>query len=117
MSESIFKLVVEKARARIALRANWTQHATARTRNTRACDPLDPAAVRFCSYGAMVRAAYEVCGNRREAVLIAERAARRLTGSPSEIEAVAEMHAINDGPASASRTQILDMYDRALAEA
>lgn len=116
MSESIFKLVVEKARARIALRANWTRFANARTRNDRTCDPLDPAAVRFCAYGALVRAAFEVVGCRQTAVLIAHRTARRLTGAASELEAVADLHVVNDGPPNEARTRLIAMFDAALAE-
>ncbi|MDX2204095.1 MAG: hypothetical protein NW223_15195 [Hyphomicrobiaceae bacterium] len=116
MSESIFKLVVERARTRIALRAQWTRFATARTHNNRICDPLDPAATRFCAYGAMVRAGYELTGCRTTAVLVAQRAARRLTGAATDLEAVADLHVLNDGPPTAARQRLIDLIDAALAD-
>lgn len=114
MSETIFKLVVEKARRRIALRANWTRRAKARTRNDRVCDPLDPAAIRFCAYGALVRSAFDVVGCRDMAVLVAQRAARRITGAATDLEAVADLHAANDGPPNEARDKLIGMFDAAL---
>lgn len=116
MSESIFKLVVEKARDRIALRSSWTRYAIARTHNDRPCDPLDPAAVRFCAYGALVRAAFEVVGSREMAILVARRAARRLTGAVSELEAVADLDALNDGPPNEARARLMQIFAAAIAE-
>lgn len=116
MSESIFKVVVEKARCFVAMRARWTRFACARTHNDRICDPLDPAATRFAAFGALVRCAYDVTGSRTSAHLLARRAARRLTRARTDLEAVAELNAINDLPPQQAREALLALFDAALAE-
>lgn len=116
MSESIFKVVVEKARASVAMRSRWTRFGVARTHNDRICDALDPAAVRFCAYGALIKSAFEVTGSRQTAVLFARRSAQRLTGARTDLEAVAELQAINDGPPQQARQELLALFDAALAD-
>ena len=117
MSESIFKLVVEKARDLVAIRARWTRFALARTRNDRICDPLDPAAIRFCAYGALIRSAFMVTGSRETAMLMARRAARRITGARSELEAVADLNALSDLPPAEARRRLRILFDTALMDA
>jgi hypothetical protein len=117
MSESIFKVVVEKARDLIAIRGRWSRFALARTRNDRICDPLDPAAVRFCAHGALIRAASMVTGSRPAALLMARRTARRITGARSELEAVADLNALSDLPPAEARRRLLALFDAALMDA
>ena len=117
MSESIFKLVVERARDLVAIRARWTRFALARTRNDRICDPLDPAAVRFCAYGALIRAAFLVTGSRETALLMARRTARRMTGARSDLEGVADLNALSDLPPVEARRRLRALFDAALADA
>lgn len=72
--------------------------------------------MRFAAFGALVRSAYEVTGSRQTALLLARRAARRLTGARTELEAVAELNAVNDLPPQQARVALLALFDAALSE-
>jgi hypothetical protein len=43
-------------------------------------------------------------------------AARRLTKASTDLEAVADLHALNDGPPNEARGQLIDLLDAAAAE-
>ena len=66
MSKPIFTHVIERARAYVAVRSTWTRYTLALTRNNRDCEPTDAKAVRFCAFGALVRAGYDLTGNAEQ---------------------------------------------------
>jgi hypothetical protein len=114
MSESLNHRVLLGARALVEMRSTWTRYYLALTRNNQECGPTDPAAVRFCAYGALVRSAYDLTGHAGRASMLAGRAAMSLTGRDTPQEAFEDIYVINDGPAVSSRRAILELFDAAL---
>ena len=115
MAKPLFTQVVERARAYIAVRSQWTRYTLALTRNNKDCEPTDPKAARFCAYGALVRAAFDVTGDVHQARRLAGRTAMRVTGSTCPEEAYEAIYSINDGPPRSSREAALRLFDTALA--
>ena len=64
------KRVLINARARIAEPACWTSCAAARTADRREVEWDDPSATQWCAVGAVCRAAYDLVGERHEALRI-----------------------------------------------
>jgi hypothetical protein len=114
MSKSLVTQVLEGARALVAVRATWTRHHLALTRNNRSCDPTDARAVRFCAYGALVRSAYNLTGDARKASVLAGSAGMSMTGRESPHEEFEDIYTMNDGPAVASRKAILELFEKTL---
>jgi len=115
MAKPIFKQIIERARGYVAVRSSWTRYTLALTRNNRDCEPTDARAARFCAYGALVRAGYELTGNPDQARRLAGQAAMWITGQDSPEEAYEEIYAINDGSPVASRKAVLQLFDEGLA--
>jgi hypothetical protein len=115
MAKPIFRHVIEGARAYVAGRGTWTRYTLAATSRGRECEPTDEKAKKFCAYGALVRAAYDLTGNPVEARRLAGRAAMRITGSSTPHEAFEEIYSVNDGQPDASRKAILQLFDDGLA--
>jgi hypothetical protein len=115
MAKPIHKQVLERARDLVAGRRTWTRFTLALSANNRTCKPTDAHAVRFCAYGALVRAAYELTSDTNRAEELAGRAAVWLTGRPTSDEAYEAIFCINDGPPTSSRKAILRMFDDGLA--
>ena len=64
----ILQQVIERARALRGAALNLDAlHAGAHAATNRDCDPTDAKAVRFCAYGALVRAGYELTGDADQA--------------------------------------------------
>jgi len=78
MSQPLERRIIENARALIATPQTWTQGEFARDGNGERVSWRSPEAVRFCVWGALNRAAYDVTGDRRGAVTLADHAARTL---------------------------------------
>lgn len=116
MSRPIFQQVVEKARETVAIRSRWTRFALARTARSKDCDPIDPRAIRFCAYGALTHAAYQLTNNRVRADQLAGRAAMWVTGRACPLEAFDDISMINDGDPGASRAAILALFDSKLEQ-
>ena len=117
MAKPIFTQIIERARAYVAVRSHWTRYTLALTRNNKDCEPTDAKAARFCAYGALVRAAYDVTGDGHQARRLAGQVAMWITGRGSPEEAYEEIYTINDGPPKSSREAILHMFDESLARA
>lgn len=117
MSRPLVHQVAERARGLIADPRSWTQFAIARTGNHRHCEPTDAKAVRFCAYGAILRAAYDVAGSEAPALRLADQTAMLLMGQDSPFAAFEELIAINDGQRSGARNAVLDLFDKALVKA
>ena len=117
MSKSLVTHVLEGARALVGVRATWTRHHLALTRNNRSCDPTDAKAVRFCAYGALVRAGYDLTGDAEQARRLAGQVALWMTGRQTPDDAYEEIYSLNDGPPVSSRKAILRLFDKSLARA
>ena len=63
MAKPIFTQIIERARAYVAVRSHWTRYTLALTGNNRDCEPTDAKAARFCAYGALVRAGFDLTGD------------------------------------------------------
>ena len=86
MAQPLERHIIERARALIATPASWTQGEFARDAEGAGVSWRSREAVQFCVWGALNRAAYDTTGDRRQAVALADRAARTLrkgTGSLS----------------------------------
>jgi hypothetical protein len=117
MSKPLVHQVAERARGLIADPRSWTQFAIARTGNHRHCEPTDAKAVRFCAYGAILRAAYDVAGSEAPALRLADQTAMLLMGQDSPYAAFEELIAVNDGQRSGARNAVLDLFAKALVKA
>ena len=114
MSKPLVHQVTERARGFIADPRSWTQFAIARTGNNRHCEPTDAKAARFCAYGAILRAAYDVAAADDQAQRLADQTAMLIMERDSPYSAFEELIAINDGQRSAARKTLLGLFDRAL---
>jgi hypothetical protein len=115
MAKPIFKHVIESARVYVAGRGTWTRFTLAATSRGAECEPTDAMARKFCAYGALVRAAYDLTGDHTEARRLAGRAAMSITGANTPEEAFEKIYTINDGQPVSSRKAILEMFDAGLA--
>jgi hypothetical protein len=107
--------LIERARGYVAERSSWTRFTLALTRNNRECDPTFAKAARFCAFGALVRAGYDITGDSHQARQLAGRAAMFITGQPTPEEAYEEIYTLNDGPPVSSRKAVLELFDKSLA--
>ena len=114
MAKPIFTQIIERARAYVATRSRWTRYTLALTGNNKDCEPTDPKAVRFCAYGALVRAGFELTGDVHQARRLAGQTAMWITGRESPEEAYEEIYTINDGAPKSSREAILNLFDKSL---
>jgi hypothetical protein len=71
-------------------------------------------AARFCAFGALVRAGYDLTGDADQARRLAGQAAIFITGQPTPEEAYEEIYSLNDGPPVGSRMAILELFDKSL---
>src|SRR5262245_36854552 len=117
MSKPLVQQVTERARALVADPRSWTQYAIARTGNNRHCEPTDAKAARFCAYGAILRAAYDISGSHDQAQRLADQAAMLIMGGDSPYTAFEELIAINDGHRGSARKAVLEVFDKALVNA
>lgn len=60
MAKPLQHQIIARALELIADEANWSQGTWARTASGRPCPWTDPAAKRFCAFGALSRAAFEL---------------------------------------------------------
>lgn len=101
--------LLHAARARV--QTGWTQRAYARDEWRRGVDPLDPEAIAWCLFGAVVAAA-EGDGARMAPVL---RILRRLVKAPdAEAADVTVIVTWNDQPGR-TREEVLALLDDAIA--
>jgi len=121
MSKPLVQQVCERARGLVDNPRTWTQYAIARAGNHRACEPTDKRAVRFCAFGAILRAAHDIAGAADEdrAQKLADQAAMRITGHHNLFAAFEELIATNDSPshsADSAHVAVLALFDKALAK-
>jgi hypothetical protein len=115
MAKPLFHQVIGRALAYVGVRSHWTRYTLALTRNNKDCEPTDAKAARFCAFGALVRAGYELTGDADQARRLAGQAAMWITGRETPEEAYESIYTINDGPPLSSRKAIVQLFEQSLA--
>lgn len=116
MSKPLLQQVCERARRLVDDPRTWTQFAIAQTGNHKACKPNDTRAVRFCAYGAILRAANDIAGNEAAAEQLTDQAAKLVTGQDNVFAAFEDLIGTNDGPRATARQDVLALFERAAAK-
>ena len=80
MSRNLHCEIVTRARQLLEDRKRWTRYASARDPSGRKCAPTEDRAVRYCAYGALLRAAYQVTGCPKRAAELARTTERMVAG-------------------------------------
>lgn len=118
MSKPLSLHVIALAWPLVEDRKTWTTHALGRDARGDSCDPLDAKAVRWCAYGALMKAAFDLTGDKNQAHRLAAQAAAHMTGSKSPETAYMDIYAANDsGTRLAARKTLKAMFDRGLVTA
>jgi hypothetical protein len=63
MSRTLELATIDRALRLIRDKRHWTRYAVTRRPNGACCKPVDDRAVRYCAFGALVRAATELSGS------------------------------------------------------
>jgi hypothetical protein len=116
MSKPLVQQVCERARGLVGNPRTWTQFAIARSGNHKACEPTDKRAVRFCAYGAILRAAYDIAGNDATAEQLTDQAAKLITVQDNVFAAFEDLIGTNDGPRATARRDVLALFESAAAK-
>ena len=111
MTTTVQKQVLINARALIADPAHWTRATLACTANGRRVAWHDQSAIKWCALGAIYRAAYDLVGDRKEAVRIGNEVAKSISRTRWFRM---RLPTIND---SRGHTAVLAVFDEALAVA
>jgi hypothetical protein len=74
MSHTLQQEILHRARALLDDPRRWTRRAAARDAQGLNCQATDERAVRFCAYGALLRAAFDVTGDAGQAAMLARAA-------------------------------------------
>lgn len=106
MSQPLERRIIERARALIATPQTWTQGEFARDANGQPVNWRSPDAVQFCLWGALNRAAYEMTGNKRQSIPLADHAAAALRNGRTSLSGV------ND---RGTHIDVLRLFDRYLS--
>jgi hypothetical protein len=114
MAKTLVRQILEGARELIETRARWARHNLALTRNNRECDPTEATAARFCAYGALIRSAYNLTGDVKQARDLAGKAAMSMTGRDNPHDAFEAIYSINDGPPASSHKSIMLLFAKSL---
>jgi hypothetical protein len=104
MSQPLERRVIETARALIATPQTWTQGEFARDASGNPVSWRSPEAARFCLWGALNRAAYDMTGDRRQSITLADHAARALRNG------VTSLSGTNDKGTHADVLAVFDTY-------
>jgi hypothetical protein len=97
--------IVERARELIADEQHWCRGELALDANGLGVCPMSDEAVKRCSLGALIMAAYDITTDRREAINLAIKAMRPLHGSATLMQ-------INDTRGHAA---VLALFDEVIA--
>jgi hypothetical protein len=104
MSQPLERQIVERARALIARPEAWSRGEFARDAHGQPVSWRSPAAVQFCVWGALNRAAFEMTGDKYRSVPLADHAAAALR------QGVASLSRVNDGGTHAQVLALFDTY-------
>src|SRR5688572_13346446 len=83
MAKPFDVIVLERARALIADKANWCRGALARNASGTPVHPTASAARKWCAYGALLAAAHELTNDLSQAHSLAAQTARAFHGATS----------------------------------
>jgi hypothetical protein len=108
MTTTVQKQVLINARTLIADPAHWTSCTLARTADDHVVDWSDRSATKWCAQGAIYRAAYDLIGDRKEAMRIGNEVAKDIYRPRSRFDFLAN---INDSQGHAA---VLAVFDKAL---
>jgi len=111
MSKTLAYQTIERARPLVANMNSWTTGAVARDSDGNGVELFSHLAVRFCAYGALRRAAFDLVGNMRQAEDIALTAAVALTSKTSLEPGAKALFTINDNK---GQQAIVDLFDSVL---
>ena len=109
MAKPLERQIIEQARGLIARPEQWTQGEFARDRDGKPVSWRSPDAAQFCVWGALNRAAYEMTGDRRQAITLGDHAARALRDNGKSLSGG------NDQGTHADMLAVFDKYLRSLA--
>lgn len=109
MSKPLERQVIEQARALIADPAAWTQGEFARDAAGNPVSWRSREAVQFCLWGALNRAAYDMTGDKRRSITLADRAAAAMR------EPGGSLSRVNDTGTHRDVLAIFDTFLRARA--
>lgn len=104
MSQPLERRIIDRARALIAAPGSWTQGDFARNANDEPVSWRSPEAVRFCLWGALYRAAYEMTGDKRQSIGLGDHAAATLRYGRTSLSGV------NDRGTHADVLYLFDCY-------
>jgi hypothetical protein len=104
MSRPLERHIIERARALIATPETWTRDEFARDAQGEPVNWRSPKAVGFCLWGALNRAAFDITGDKRQSITLADHAAAVLRERGSSLSRV------NDRGAHADVLAVLDRY-------
>ena len=107
MSQPLELQIIDQARALIATPWTWTQGEFARDEAGTPVSWRSPQAVQFCLWGALNRAAYQITGDRRRSITLADQAAAALR------EAGVSLSRVND---HGTHADVLAIFDRHLKQ-
>lgn len=71
MSAVFQRTIIARSLAILEADGAWCRHSISRTRNGRPCLPWAAQSARYCAYGALLRASYEICGDHAQAHALA----------------------------------------------
>ena len=104
--------VVKRARELLLDQQKFSKVFHATTARGFPCSVFSPKAVRFCAYGALVRAAFERTADRTTSQAIATQIMKEITGRKSEFFAYSDLAMkIND---DAGHRTVIDFFEKAL---
>jgi hypothetical protein len=104
MAHPVERQIVQRARALIATPQTWSQGEFARDGFGAPVSWRSPEATRFCIWGALNRAAREMCSDRQQRIRLADHAARALRGTAASISR------LNDNGTHADILALIDRY-------
>ena len=108
MTTTVQRQILINARALIADPAHWSSGMLARAADGGHVDPCDPSATNWCAVGAIHRAAYDLVGDRDQAIRIGNDVAKTICPRRWFFGGV---EAINDIRGHAA---VLSVFDQAL---
>lgn len=79
MSAGFQRTIIARAIALLDDEGTWCRHTIARTRNGRPCLPWAATSARYCAFGALLRASFEICGDRAQAQVLASNCEAHIT--------------------------------------
>jgi hypothetical protein len=109
MSETLVTQIIREARSLVANPDSWIECELATTAAGESCQPWDPEATRFCAFGPLIKAAYEISNDSDIAMHFAQSATATMFGPGGSDPG--QLFAINDDE---GREAVLELFDKTL---